>query len=81
MQIRVSWRSTSILTMMKEAAKSSETFISYITTWHHSPEDRDLNFHRRENLKSRKNSTNFSFKDKGPFLGSHSLNGEEPPPH
>jgi hypothetical protein len=34
-----------------EAVRSSETSVSYhITTWHHNPEDRDLNLHRRENL-------------------------------
>jgi hypothetical protein len=37
-----------------EAARSSETSVSYhITTRRHNPEDRDLNPHRRENLKFR----------------------------
>jgi hypothetical protein len=39
-----------------EAARSSETLVSYhITTWRHNPEDLDLNLHRRENLKSHRN--------------------------
>jgi len=32
---------------------SSETFIYYITTWCHIPEDHDLNLHRRKNLTAR----------------------------
>jgi hypothetical protein len=36
-----------------EAACTSETSISYITTRRHNPEDLDLNLHRREGLKSR----------------------------
>jgi len=37
-----------------EAARTSETLVSYhITTRHHGPEDHDLNIWRRENLKSR----------------------------
>jgi len=38
-----------------EAATFSETFVSYhITTRRHTSEDLDLNLHRRESLKSRK---------------------------
>jgi hypothetical protein len=37
-----------------EAAWTFETLVSYrITTWRHNPEDFNLNFRRRENLKSR----------------------------
>jgi hypothetical protein len=36
-----------------EAAFSSETYVSYIITQHHNPEELDLNLHRRENLKPR----------------------------
>jgi len=36
-----------------EAARSSEVLVSYhITTWHHVPEDHDLNSHCCENLGS-----------------------------
>jgi hypothetical protein len=38
-------------TLKMEAGKSSETLVSYRnTTRRHSPEDLDLNLHRRENL-------------------------------
>jgi len=44
---------TSCLHFTFEAARSSETSVSYHNTkWHHNPEDRDLNLHRRENVKS-----------------------------
>jgi len=37
-----------------DLAKSSETVVPFrVTVWHHNPEDRDLNFHRRENLSHR----------------------------
>jgi len=52
-------------TLKMEAARTSETLVSYHnTTLRHSPEDLDMNLHRRENLKSR-------FKlilQKGPFM-------------
>jgi hypothetical protein len=38
-----------------EAAWISETLMSYHnTTWHHNPEDLDLNLHPNENLKTYK---------------------------
>jgi hypothetical protein len=41
-------------TLKNEAASSSETLVSYHNTRRrHSPEDLNLNLHRRENLKSR----------------------------
>jgi len=36
-----------------EAARSSETSVSYRITTRHMSEDYDMNPHRRENLKSR----------------------------
>jgi len=36
-----------------EAAWTSETLASYITTWRHNPEELDLNLYGRGNLKSR----------------------------
>jgi len=40
-------------TLKMEAAESSETLVSYNnTTWHHNSDDLELNFHRREKLKS-----------------------------
>jgi len=41
------------LTLKMETAISSESLISYhITTWHHNPEDHNLNLYCHENLKS-----------------------------
>jgi hypothetical protein len=37
--------------IMPEAARSSETLVSYIIIQRHNPEDHDLNLHRREYLK------------------------------
>jgi hypothetical protein len=37
-----------------EAARTSETVVScHINTWHHNPDDLNLNLHCCENLKSR----------------------------
>jgi hypothetical protein len=38
-------------TIKMEAAVSSETLLSYITTLRHNPQDRDLNLHRCEKFK------------------------------
>jgi hypothetical protein len=39
-------------TLKMEAARSSEILASYCnTTWHHNPEDLDLNLHHFGNLK------------------------------
>jgi len=36
-----------------EEVRSSESLVSYNTTWSRNPEDLDLNFHRRQNFSSR----------------------------
>jgi hypothetical protein len=42
-----------IVTLMMEAAMTSETLVNfYQTTWRHNPEDSYLRTHCRENLKS-----------------------------
>jgi hypothetical protein len=44
-----------ISTLKTEAARSSETLVSYHNTKRrHNPEDRDLNLHHREDLSSLK---------------------------
>jgi hypothetical protein len=46
---------TSIIWVMMEAARTSETLVNfYQTTWHYNPEDSHLHTHCRENLKSYK---------------------------
>jgi hypothetical protein len=43
----------SIIAVMMEAARTSETLVNfYRTTWCYNPEDSNLHTHRRENLKS-----------------------------
>jgi hypothetical protein len=43
-----------------EAARSSETSVTYhTTTWRHNPEDMRLNVHRRENVKYRNVQNSF----------------------
>jgi hypothetical protein len=43
----------SLIALMTEAARSSETMVNfYQTTWHYNPEDSHLRTNRRENLKS-----------------------------
>jgi hypothetical protein len=42
---------TSVFTLKMEAARSSETFVSYHITRHRNLKDVDVNLHRRENLK------------------------------
>jgi hypothetical protein len=45
---------TSFFTLMMEAAKSSETVVTYhIPKWRNQPEDHDLILHCVENLKCR----------------------------
>jgi hypothetical protein len=46
--------SISIFTLKKEAVRSSDKPISYITTRRHNPQDFDLKLHRRANFVSRK---------------------------
>jgi hypothetical protein len=42
-----------VLRVKKEAAKFSRMVVSYCnTTWHHNPENLDLNIHCHTNLKS-----------------------------
>jgi hypothetical protein len=58
MKIAVFWvasiiRAMSIIALMMEAARTSETLVNfYQTTRRCNPEDSNLHTHRRENLKS-----------------------------
>jgi hypothetical protein len=45
--------SSGIITLMMEAARTSETLVNfYQTTWRYNPKDSHLRTHRHENLKS-----------------------------
>jgi hypothetical protein len=45
-------RALSLIALMMEAARTSETLVNYQTTRRYNPEDSHLRTHRRENLKS-----------------------------
>jgi len=42
-----------------EAARSSETLVSYHITWYHNPKDHDFNLHQCGNFKSHNWSPRF----------------------
>jgi len=47
-QVEVFW----VVTLKMEAARSSETLVSYCSTTHHHNSEHDLNLHHHDNLKS-----------------------------
>jgi hypothetical protein len=53
LQLMIFWVMTLCSDLKMEAAWFSIMLLSYcISTWHHNPEDLDLNLHHCENLKS-----------------------------